>query len=235
MKFQFKQFAVNQQLNAMKIGTDGVLLGAWSPIENVKKVLDIGAGTGLLSLMIAQRNSTALIDAIEIDLLGFQECQSNILQSAWAERIKCYHSDFQFFKLNEKSVYDLIISNPPFFSEQVFSENQQRNQARSQSALPFQILIERSAELLSDNGKFCVVIPYKEQQKFTEIARQNGLFLQKELLVQGHIGKPIKRSLLCFSTKKEVKIHSQTLIIEEHRHQYTAFYKQLTQDFYLKM
>ena len=158
--FKFKEFTINQDQCAMKIGTDSVLLGAWASIEKIPlSVLDIGAGTGVLSLMLAQRCSAELIDAIEIDDNAFEQCVDNFEQSPWGDRLFCYHASLEEFIEEIEDKYDLIICNPPFYSEDYKTKSDQRDLARFQDAMPFEHLLKSVSKLLSENGIFSVVIP----------------------------------------------------------------------------
>src|SRR5690606_15777719 len=240
MIFKFKQFTVNQDRCAMKIGTDGVLLGAWVDISyNPYSVLDIGAGTGLIALMLAQRTNAAtvpteIIDALEIDEDAYEQCVENFEASDWSDRLFCYHADFEEFVDETEDKYDLIISNPPFYSENVPSGNKQRDMARANFSLPFEDLIEGASALLSDQGRFNVIIPFKEEEEFIHTALQSNLFPGRITRVKGNVKSEIKRSLLEFSfNQKETTISE--LIIEKQRHLYTDEYTNLTRDFYLKM
>lgn len=234
--FTFKQFTVNQDRCAMKIGTDGVLLGAWCPIDNQPfSVLDIGAGTGILSLMLAQRSNAKQIDAIEIDDDAFEQCVENFESSPWSDRLYCYHAGLDEFMDEPEDQYDIIISNPPFYSEDYKSDNQQRDLARFQDALSFEDLIEAASMLLCENGIFSVIIPYKEESKFIGFAKECNLFPFKITRVKGTPTTEIKRSLLAFSFTKKRKVEEDELVIETSRHEYTDDYIKLTQDFYLKM
>ena len=164
--FQFKQFTINQDRCAMKVGTDGVLLGAWCPIDNNPfSVLDIGAGTGILALMLAQRSSAQQIDAIEIDEDAFELCVENFENSPWSDRLYCYHAGLDEFMEEPEDEYDLIVSNPPFYSEDYKTENEQRDLARFQDALPFEDLVEAASILLSEHGILSVIIPFKEEER----------------------------------------------------------------------
>ncbi len=234
--FQFKKFTVNQDRCAMKIGTDGVLLGAWAPIEHRPfSVLDIGSGTGILALMLAQRSSAEQIDAIEIDEEAFEQCVENFENSPWADRLYCYHAGLDEFMEEPEDEYDLIISNPPFYSEDYKTESEQRDLARFQDALPFEDLIEAASVLLSENGIFSVVIPYKEESKFIGLAKEYNLFPFKITRVKGTPTTEIKRSLLAFSFAEKTNFPIDELIIETARHQYTEDYIALTKAFYFKM
>ena len=220
----------------MKIGTDGVLLGAWCPIDNNPfSILDIGAGTGILSLMLAQRSNAEQIDAIEIDEEAYEQCVENFESSPWSDRLFCFHAGLDEFVEEPEDEYDLIISNPPFYSEDFKTENEQRDLARFQDALPFEDLIEAASLLLSENGIFAVIIPFKEEEKFIALAKENNLFPLKITRVKGTPTTEIKRSLLAFSFTEKANFPIDELIIETARHQYTENYIALTKDFYLKM
>ncbi|WP_335973516.1 tRNA1(Val) (adenine(37)-N6)-methyltransferase [Gaetbulibacter jejuensis] len=233
--FQFKQFTVNQDRCAMKIGTDSVLLGAWANLDhNPFSVLDIGAGTGVLSLMIAQRSNAELIDALEIDSDAYEQCVENFEQSPWGDRLFCYHASLDEFTNEIDDQYDLIISNPPFYSEDSKTNIPERDLARFQDAMPFQHLLQCASKLLSENGLFSVIIPYKEEQNFIQLASDFSLFPNRILHVKGAENTPIKRSLIEFSFIEETVKYSN-LIIETERHNYTKDYIDLTKDFYLKM
>ena len=233
--FKFKQFTVNQDRCAMKIGTDGVLLGAWTSVEhNPFNVLDIGAGTGILSLMIAQRSHAEQIEAIEIDDDAFEQCAENFENSPWNDRLFCFHASLLEYieAVNEK--FDLIICNPPFYSEDYKTQDKSRDLARFSDAMPFEHIIFAVINFLSDKGKFSIVIPYKEEEKYIEEASLIDLFPNRILRVRGNEKSDLKRSLIEFSYS-ESPINISELIIETERHQYTEDYINLTKDFYLKM
>lgn len=234
--FQFKQFSIQQDRCAMKVGTDSVLLGAWCPIENNPfSVLDIGAGTGILSLMIAQRSNAEQIDAIEIDEDAYEQCVENFENSPWGDRLFCYHAGLDEFVEDPEEEYDLIISNPPFYSEDYKTENAQRDLARFQDAMPFEELIEVADLLLSENGIFAVIIPYKEEEKFIDLCAEVELYPVKVTRVKGSPTTEIKRSLLAFKRYELPVLEADELVIEINRHDYTDAYIELTKDFYLKM
>jgi len=240
--FQFKQFSVNQDRCAMKIGTDAVLLGAWTSLDNDPfAILDIGAGTGVLALMLAQRSDAGVVDALEIDDEAYEQCVDNFENSPWGDRLFCYHASLE--ELVEDvcdpqdgvdEPYDLIISNPPFYSDTYKSDNEQRDLARFEDALPFPHLLESVSRLLSEAGSFSVVIPYKEEAHFIALASQVHLFPNRILQVKGSPDSQIKRSLIQFSFQK-TELETEELVIETGRHQYTSDYINLTKDFYLKM
>lgn len=234
--FQFKQFSVQQDRCAMKVGTDSVLLGAWCPIENNPfSVLDIGAGTGILSLMIAQRSNAEQIDALEIDEEAYEQCVENFENSPWGDRLFCFHAGLDEFVDEPEDEYDLIISNPPFYSEDYKTENSQRDLARFQEAMPFDDLVEAADLLLSENGIFAVIIPYKEEEKFIDLCAEVELFPVKVTRIKGTPNTEIKRSLLAFKRYELPVLEADELVIETSRHKYTEEYIDLTKDFYLKM
>lgn len=234
--FQFKQFSVEQDRTAMKIGTDGVLLGAWTPIENNPfSILDIGTGTGIIALMLAQRSSAEQIDALEIDEEAYEQATNNFENSPWNDRLFCFHAGLDEFVEEPEDEYDLIVSNPPFYSEDYKSSNDKRDLARFQDAMPFEDLIEAAALLLSENGIFSVIIPFKEEENFIDLCAEVELFPTKVTHVKGTPTSEIKRSLLAFGRNKISNFPVDELIIETARHIYTSEYIALTKDFYLRM
>jgi tRNA1Val (adenine37-N6)-methyltransferase len=222
----------------MKIGTDGVLLGAWCPLENEpESILDIGTGTGIIGLMLAQRSDAFTIDAVEMDENAYEQAVENFEASDWGDRLYCYHATFQEFatEINEEEeTYDLIVSNPPFYTDEFKTENESRNNARFETFLPFEELLKSVVKILSKNGIFTLILPFKEEENFITLAEKNKLFPKRICHVQGNATSPIKRSLLAFSFQKDTIVKEQ-LIIEKERHVYTKDYIHLTKDFYLKM
>lgn len=220
----------------MKVGTDGVLLGAWAPIPNpVFSILDIGAGTGVIALMLAQRTAAEQIDALEIDEDAYEQCVENFENSPWADRLFCYHAGLDEFMDEPEDEYDLIISNPPFHTENYFSGDEKRDAARFTASLPFEDLCEGAGLLLSEDGIFCVIVPFSAEQKFVALAAENELFPIKITRVKGTSTTEIKRSLLAFSRNPASGFLVDELVIETARHEYTPEYIALTKDFYLKL
>jgi len=233
--FKFKQFTIQQDQCAMKIGTDGVLLGAWVSLENnPESILDIGAGTGILSLQLAQRSLAETIEAIEIDEAAFEQCVGNFEASPWGDRLFCFHASAQEFATEMEEEYDLIISNPPFYSDDYKSDDTVRNTARFTDSLPFRDLAIVAFQFLSENGIFALILPRKEEENFILIASEVGLFPKRICRVRGTATSEVKRSLLEFSFQKTETIYEE-LTIEISRHNYTKEYQGLVKDFYLKM
>ncbi len=234
MAFQFKEFTVNQDKTAMKIGTDGVLLGAWTRIEKpIETILDIGSGTGVIALQMAQLYEAEIIDAIEIEPNAYEQCVENFENSTWADRLFCYHASLQEFTAEIEEKYDLIVSNPPFYTDRFLSNDFARNQARQTLALSFDDLLKSVSNLLNVNGYFSVIIPYKEEALFLHKAAENGLFPEKITRVKGHKKAVIKRSLLLLSFKQNTNPFIEELILERERHVFTEAYQKLVEEFYL--
>ena len=233
--FRFKKFEIHQDQCAMKIGTDAVLLGAWSNIEaNPYSILDIGAGTGILALMLAQRTNAEIIDAIEIVENAYEQCVENFENSPWNDRLFCYHASLEEFTEEIDDKYDLIISNPPFYSEEYKSNNKERDLARFEDALPFEQLLYSVAKLLDPKGSFNVIIPFETENHFIALSKNYNLLPAEILRVKGTPESKTTRSLISFSFDKKA-IKSNELVIEISRHNYTKDYIRLTKDFYLKM
>lgn len=231
--FKFKQFTILQDKCAMKVGTDGVLLGAYADTANCSCILDIGTGTGLIALMLAQK-SNANIAAVEIDKAAFEQAAYNVQNSIFSSRIDIINSSIQDYKNKTINKYDLIVSNPPFYQHHLKSGNKQKDIARHNISLSYNDLIEASVSMLQKNGKLCVIIPKSDEAYFVKICEKESLNLSKRLNIRPTPKKEIKRVILefCF-TKTNTK--TQELIIEINgRHNYSEDYKILTKDFYLK-
>lgn len=253
--FQFKQFTIHQDRCAAKIGTDGVLLGAWSSLEHhPNSILDIGTGTGVIALMLAQRSTAQTIDALELNENAYEQATENFEASDWGDRLFCYHAHLYEFATEIDEQYDLIVSNPPFYealslpsTSPYKGENsmpESRINARFDSAMPFELLLGAVQNLLSEDGRFAVILPFHREQEFIQLADRGGLVLDRITRVQGTPTSALKRSMMefCFrkpalSAGRSIKKPRITnnLIIEKSRHNYTVEYKTLLQDFYLKM
>ena len=233
--FKFKQFTVFHDLCAMKVGIDGVLLGAWTNAENAERVLDIGAGSGLITLMLAQRNEHARIDAIDIEASAVQQAKINIEKSLWAERIKVRQVSLQNFAANTTEKYDLIVSNPPFFVDSLKTNTSERTHARHTDTLTHEELISFSKALLAPSGKICIILPVKEGNLCKLFAEKSGLFCSRLISVFPKPNTEAKRVLLEFSSKKTETEIGKINIETEIRHRYSKEFTDLAKDFYLKM
>ena len=238
--FKFKQFTIHQDRTAMKIGTDGVLLGAWAPIApTAQRILDIGTGTGLIALMLAQRYPSLNITAIDIDKSSIEQATENIKNSPFAQYITTHHTSLQSYNPEEK--YDAIVCNPPYFVASLKCPDAQRTQARHTDSLSFDDLLQHSARLLNDGGSLSVILPITEGNQLIELAPKYGFTLTHLTEVHPTPTAPPKRLLLQFIMHNYQLNHSSFLIshssltIEIARHQYTPEYIALTHDFYLKM
>ncbi len=229
--FQFKEFRVHQDKCAMKIGTDGVLLGAWCDINKADSILDIGTGTGLIALMLAQRSDAELIDALEIEPEAYEQAVENFEESPWADRLFCYHVSLQEFTEEMDEKYDLIISNPPYFQSDEQVEGK-RQLARQTVSLGYNELLRSTSKLLSPSGTANFIIPFAEEERFLMIGAAYGLFPSRITRVKGTLTTAIKRSLIAlnlFSGQTSI----DELVLEKERHQYTEGYKEMVKDFYL--
>lgn len=231
-EFVFKQFTILQDKCAMKVGTDAVLLGSWVTTPGVKKILDIGTGTGIIALMLAQKSS-ATIDAIDIDENAYLQALQNVNNCKWNERIHVHHTSLQQFAFSTHHKYDLIVSNPPYFVDSSKASEESRTNARHTDQLPFDDLLNGVLNLLSPTGKFYVILPTKESQVFREMAEKQHLFLTKLTRVITRTDKPEKRLLMKFKFTQKVVEEDSIIIENEGRHCYTNEYTELTKDYYL--
>lgn len=238
--FVFKEFEVVQSNCAMKVGTDAVLLGAWFTLSETGNILDIGTGTGILAIMAAQR-SHSFIDAIEIDEEAYRQASDNCKKSKWGERINVYHTSLQEYVPLVSKKYDVIVSNPPYFSNSLRAASESRTLARHTSSLSFEELIDGVALLLKLDGLFATILPIKEAESFTSIAKRYGLYASRITYVKTTCLKPAKRILLQFGFQKVLPVE-ETLIIEDEAKSndcemkqrfYSDEYKKLTRSFYL--
>ena len=228
--FRFKQFAVEQDDVAMKVGTDGVLLGAWAACDGAKRILDIGTGTGVIALMLAQRNSEAKIHAVEIDETATQRARSNFDMSPWAERLDVECCAVQAFNPAEK--FDLIISNPPYFVDSLLPPDAKRSTARHTHDLSFEELDKAVCRLLADEGRFALILPTAEFEKYLTITQ---LHLVRRCDVYPKTDADIKRVMAEFAKHEAADAKHETITIEQDkRGDYTDEYRTLTKDFYLK-
>ena len=218
--FQFKQFTIYQDLCAMKVGTDGVLLGAWA--NGGKRVLDAGTGTGIIALMMAQRYPNAVVTAIDIDEGAVKQAQQNVVQSPFSQQITVLHNTLQ----EHQGEYDAIISNPPFFIDSLAAPDEQRNVARHTQTLTYTELMQAAWRLLSDEGELSVVVPFDYRKRMEDEAIFVGFFPSKVCAVKTTERKPAKRYLLSFK-KHPCRCEQEQLTIG------SEMYQELTKEFYL--
>lgn len=232
--FTFKQFTINQDRCAMKVCTDACILGASTDVENVNNILDIGTGTGLLALMLAQK-SDAKIDAVEIDEDAYNQAIENVLASSFGTKINVFHQSIQtFIPLNGLGVYDLIISNPPFYQKSLKSIDNQVNKALHAVELSFEDLIDSVVRLLNIDGRFIVLLPPFEIEKLIKIAQKKGLYLSKKILIRHDDSKPIFRIIATFFRKQVLDYKEDTFVIHEKDGKtYSEQYRILLKDYYL--
>ncbi len=233
--FRFKAFEVAQDRCTMKVGTDGVLLGAWADAAGSKSILDIGTGTGVIAIMLAQKNLDARIDAVEIDVDSYEQAKENMEQSPWGERLAIHHCAIQDYVKSCDQSYDLIVCNPPFFTGGTLSETHKRNEVRHTVKLPTGELLQAVRRLLHPEGRFCVILPLIEGLRFREVAERYNLYCSKMVEVQPKVDKSIERLMLEFKSVQTETEKSHLIIQHEKRNDYTADYIALTKDFYLNM
>lgn len=233
--FRFKKFTVYHDKCAMKVGTDAVLLGAWADTSFCRNILDIGTGTGIIALMLAQR-SQATVEAIDIDKEACVQATENAAASPYTERIKVIHASCaDFAASNQQKRYDLIVSNPPYFINSLKCPDNKRTVARHTDTLLLSDLIREAQTLLSLSGRIALVLPYERLEEVKALASANHLYICRQTDVIPTPGAAPKRLLVELSTTEENIKNRDTLIIEEARHQYTPEYIALTKEFYLKM
>ena len=233
--FKFKQFEIEQNGCTMKVGTDGVLLGAWSDVEEKKEILDIGTGTGVIAIMLAQRNLEANVEAVEIDPAACQTAKGNMLKSPFSNRLNIVQESIQNFAKTTRKEYDLIVCNPPFFTGGTLSAQISRNNVRHTIKLPNGDLLNCVQRLLKKDGKFCVVLPFIEGLRFKELAQNYNLYCTKVTQVKSKKEKPIERLLLQFEKLNQSETTDELIIQFEKRNDFTPDYIALTKEFYLKM
>lgn len=231
--FYFKQFKIEDNRCAMKVGTDGVLLGAWVDVAQANTVLDVGTGSGVIALMLAQRTSAeARIDAIEVDKNSAEQALENVRQSPWGKKIIVHHSPLQGFRSSKK--YDLIVSNPPYFNNSLPPPERARADARHTDTLSHHELLAHSKQLLAPSGRLAVVLPFAEGKAFISMASITGLFCVRQCSFYSRQGKPQERWLLEFALEPRT-IKTEKLLLFADDNNWSEDYKDLTRDFYLKL
>ncbi len=232
--FRFKQFTIFHDKCAMKVGIDGVLLGTWTPVGNARKMLDVGCGTGLIAMMLAQR-SEAEITCIDIDENAVLQAIENVRNSPWPNRIAVLQNSFQDFASISTDRFDLIISNPPYFVNSLKAPDENRTAARHTDSLTHEELIVNALKLLNPSGRICLILPVVEALQCIQFAESKGLCCSKQLTVFPKPGVQAKRFLLEFSRTPQEKSETELTIESEIRHHYSPEFTELAKDFYLKL
>jgi len=232
--FSFKQFTVYHDRCAMKVGMDGVMLGVWTHVEETDNILDIGTGTGLIALMLAQR-CTSAIDAIDIDADAVLQATENVKQSPWAERVSVQEISLQDFASSTTQRYDLIVSNPPYFVNSLKAPAENRTNARHADSLTHEELILNAMALLNPAGRICIILPVIEALLCRDFALNNGLYCTREVQVIPKPGALPKRTLMEFRLHPDSKETSELVVESNERHHYSQEFSLLAKEFYLKL
>ncbi len=233
--FRFRQFSVRDNRCAMRVGTDGVLLGAWVNVGNAKRILDIGTGCGLIALMMAQRNSTALIDAIEIDADAAQQASENVAASPWSSRIEVFHNSLEDFvgQTENASRYDIIVCNPPFFTHSTRSRDERRSTARHQKQLTLAMLFSSASAMLSSVGRIALIVPKNSSSACLDRSNDSGLDALRTTDISPFSGSPANRVLMEFGSRMIPSLVQHRFVIYESENKYTEDFWRLTGEFYL--
>lgn len=231
--FEFKKFKVYQDKCAMKVGTDGVLLGGWSAPKGAVRILDVGSGTGLLALMMAQKTE-ATIDAVEIDADASNQAAQNFGRSNWSERLNSIHADVNIFTEEAQNVYDYVISNPPFFDQGQRSESGKRARARHNDTLTIKHLLQCATKLLKPNGSMGFILPYEMRLNLLRYLPDFGLWIQREAWVRPLPNQNYVRFLIELSFQMPDNYTLEEIVIEQgSRHDYSPSFKKYTDNYYL--
>lgn len=232
--FHFRQFSLFHHNSTMKTGTDAILLGIWTDISNANEILDIGSGSGIISLFMASR-SEANVTAIEIDSESVTESKSNFISSKFSYRLNVIESDFNNYSKSIDAKYDLIVSNPPFFTNDLHSPDKRKSRARHADTFTFSQLCSGVSKILNLNGRFCVVIPYSQQQQFCKIATENGLHPSKKLLIFPRRGVQPNRINIEFCKQNNKSIEQDFFIMREENNKFSMQYHKTLGDYYLSI
>lgn len=234
--FGFKQFKVNHSLCAMKVGTDGVLLGAWCPLNHSEKnILDVGTGSGLIALMLAQRTNKAVIDAIDIDEQAVLQTKENFEESPWKDRLQVYHESLQYFAPKNLQKYDFVVSNPPYFVDSLKAPDKSRSLARHSDSLSTDDLLHYSALLTNETGRICLILPVYEGYQCVKLAEKYHLYCRQVVRVFPKPDSDAKRLLIELCKSPAITQTTDLTIESEQRHVYSEAFKTLVGDFYLRL
>lgn len=232
--FQFKKFKINQGNCAMKVTTDACIQGAWTPIPHaINNVLDIGTGTGLLSLMLAQRNPDIKIDAIELDAAAAIQATQNFTDSPWTNRIQCTHADIRTHETDKS--YDLIICNPPFFTQSLLGPTSNKNMARHDISLTGHQLLRKASALLSHHGSLSLLLPHNEYLQWRNTMNTCNLYESQCLLIKHTPTASVKRVVTILSHTPTASPSITELSIQDNNGHYTALFRELLTAFYLNL
>lgn len=230
--FSFRMFTISQTQSAMKVGTDSVLLAAWINVPKPYNILDIGAGTGILSLLMAQRYEEAQITALEISSEAIKDVQENVKNSPWKNRVQIIEGDFCQFKSELK--FDLIICNPPYFENSLHSPLMLRNKARHSDAMPFPVLVSGVQKILSEKGVFAIIIPFENAELIRHLAFEQELYTYRQTVIYTKENTPPKRIMLQFTSELQL-CHTNTLTIYTSNGTYAPEYRELVGKYYLRL
>ncbi|MBL7930595.1 MAG: methyltransferase domain-containing protein [Bacteroidia bacterium] len=231
--FEFKKFKIKQDKCAMRVSTDAVLLGAWVIPNGSTHILDIGTGTGVIALMLAQKSKASIL-AVDIDKESTEQARLNVAESPFKDMVTVIHSSFQELVKTSDLKFNLIVTNPPYFIDSLKSTNDTRTTARHTDSLSFEDLLTGVKKLLHEKGKFCLILPKNEAILFRQMAESKGLYLSKLLRVRTRAEKDSEKRHLMQFEFKESEFSESTLVIEKDSHRnYTDEYKELTKDYYL--
>lgn len=228
--FHFKQFSINHHNSTMKVGTDAILLGVWSDVNNAEYILDVGTGSGVIALLMAAR-SKAMVDSVELDEQSVIEARDNFTKSPFADRLAIYREDFISFAKVTKQKYDIVITNPPFFSNALLPDNQSRKAARHINGLSNDKLCDGVSRLLSKNGVFCLVLPENQSYSFIKTAKEHNLYLYRQQLVYPVSNSKPNRINMELRHNKASKVITEEIFIRDENGNHTDQYKDFTKDY----
>lgn len=230
--FRFKQFEIHQSRSAMRVGTDAVLFAAWVGVEGAKHILDVGTGSGVIALILAQRNTEAFIEAIEIDAGSIEDAAQNFESSIWKEKLKLHHGDF--LKITSVEKFDLIVSNPPYFSQSLRATNPSRNAARHDDSLPAELFMQKAGTLLMKDGRVALIFPATQLERWVESAAAAGMKPTRVCHVFTLAHKDSSRVMVEFSATSAAEPKMESILIEKSPGEFSEAYKKMTSAFYTK-